>query len=318
MRNECNIIKDLLPLYVEDIASEDTKNYVEEHLERCSDCSEEAQGMKKPENFIGDSSLPLKKLKKNLIIKRRYTIAFTVILVLIVTLSVLSFMTAPKFLPYSNNMCSIQSDEDGTLTISFEKKIANVECTELQQDESGKKIYSIKAWETLWDRYIHNNMVKKIIIKPETDNYEIYYTQNNSEEDIVLYNPNRLSVLTDNNIFSSNDSQYAGIINTETSEGVITLPRLVFGYYLIIAFIAQILFLLIFLIFRKKKAARNWIGKIVFLPVSYFISHLLIKGLNIMSYSGIRDFTLIFVMTVLVFVAFILASHMFNNKKKEN
>lgn len=36
--NRCNIVKDLLPLYLEDLCSEDTRNFVEAHLEQCTDC----------------------------------------------------------------------------------------------------------------------------------------------------------------------------------------------------------------------------------------------------------------------------------------
>lgn len=37
-RGECNIIKDILPLYAEDMVSEDTKALVEEHLAHCPVC----------------------------------------------------------------------------------------------------------------------------------------------------------------------------------------------------------------------------------------------------------------------------------------
>ena len=32
MRNECNIIRDILPLYIEDMVSAETAELVEEHL----------------------------------------------------------------------------------------------------------------------------------------------------------------------------------------------------------------------------------------------------------------------------------------------
>ena len=40
MKNEinCEIIKDLLPLYVDKLVSEETKNIVEEHIEECDNC----------------------------------------------------------------------------------------------------------------------------------------------------------------------------------------------------------------------------------------------------------------------------------------
>ncbi len=46
MRNECNIIRDILPLYVENIVSEDTASLVEEHLEGCAKCREELKAAK--------------------------------------------------------------------------------------------------------------------------------------------------------------------------------------------------------------------------------------------------------------------------------
>ena len=39
MRNECNIIRDILPLYAEDMVSDDTVSFVEEHLQTCAECS---------------------------------------------------------------------------------------------------------------------------------------------------------------------------------------------------------------------------------------------------------------------------------------
>ena len=47
MKNECNIIRDILPLYVEDMVSADTSAFVEEHLEKCAECRAELEDMKK-------------------------------------------------------------------------------------------------------------------------------------------------------------------------------------------------------------------------------------------------------------------------------
>lgn len=42
----CNIIKDILPLYLDDVVSEDTREMVEEHLESCDSCRKEADVLK--------------------------------------------------------------------------------------------------------------------------------------------------------------------------------------------------------------------------------------------------------------------------------
>ena len=38
MKITCNIIEDLLPLYIDDMVSEDSRQLVEEHLKECAAC----------------------------------------------------------------------------------------------------------------------------------------------------------------------------------------------------------------------------------------------------------------------------------------
>lgn len=46
MEKTCDIIKDLLPLYIDGVCSEDSKRAVEEHLKTCESCREELEGYK--------------------------------------------------------------------------------------------------------------------------------------------------------------------------------------------------------------------------------------------------------------------------------
>lgn len=72
MKNECNIIRDILPLYIEDMVSADTSAFVKEHLERCAECRSELEDMKKSNGFEKDNNalslenevMPLKAFKK--------------------------------------------------------------------------------------------------------------------------------------------------------------------------------------------------------------------------------------------------------------
>ena len=45
MKNECNIVKDLLPLYIDGVVSEDSRRLVEEHTALCEDCGEARREM---------------------------------------------------------------------------------------------------------------------------------------------------------------------------------------------------------------------------------------------------------------------------------
>ncbi len=46
MKNECSIVRDILPLYIENIVSNETANFVKEHLENCSECTKEYEDLK--------------------------------------------------------------------------------------------------------------------------------------------------------------------------------------------------------------------------------------------------------------------------------
>ena len=47
MKINCNIIEDLLPLYIDDMVSEDSRQLVEEHLKECAACRKMLDEMKK-------------------------------------------------------------------------------------------------------------------------------------------------------------------------------------------------------------------------------------------------------------------------------
>ena len=48
MKSECNIIRDLLPLCIEDMASPDSAVFVGKHLEKCEECRKEMSRLKDP------------------------------------------------------------------------------------------------------------------------------------------------------------------------------------------------------------------------------------------------------------------------------
>ena len=47
MKISCNVIEDLLPLYVDEAASEDSRQLVEEHLKGCPSCRKMLEEIKK-------------------------------------------------------------------------------------------------------------------------------------------------------------------------------------------------------------------------------------------------------------------------------
>ena len=46
MKPECSIVRDLLPLYAEEMVSDETARFVSEHLKLCAECREELASLK--------------------------------------------------------------------------------------------------------------------------------------------------------------------------------------------------------------------------------------------------------------------------------
>ena len=86
MKTNCEIIRDLLPLYADHVTSEASNALVEEHLNECPDCKKELEQMKRPVPVkyeeIPDQSL--RKIKRDIQKKIIRTVLVAVVVVLCV------------------------------------------------------------------------------------------------------------------------------------------------------------------------------------------------------------------------------------------
>ena len=92
MKISCDVIRDLLPLYVEDMLSNDSKNIVDEHIEQCESCRDELKKLSGDEvhscavNQIENKSIydSLNKIRKRISFKIQITVLISVIFTSIV------------------------------------------------------------------------------------------------------------------------------------------------------------------------------------------------------------------------------------------
>ncbi len=104
MKYPCEIIKDLLPIYIENLCSNETKTVVEQHIAGCAECLQLYKSMTEDENRISlgnDNSEifaeSLQKVKKQ--IKAKHIIGIMATLVITLSFAVLS-MVAVKGLKH--------------------------------------------------------------------------------------------------------------------------------------------------------------------------------------------------------------------------
>ncbi len=138
MKNECSYVKDILPLYYEGMVSEETAEFVKEHLASCEECRkrfEELQSdsgidtiQSKPET---DQAEPIKKFKRKQRTKKIWIICTAVLL----TAAVLLFI--PQILPVS-----ISYGESELYTRNEQKAAVNMILKEFRSWD-GCKLYSV-------------------------------------------------------------------------------------------------------------------------------------------------------------------------------
>ena len=98
--------------------------------------------------------------------------------------------------------------------------------------------------------------------------------------------------------------------------GTEILPRLALSYYLIIAAALAVLCGLVWVIIRKR--SYSWIlRQLFFAPVSYILSHLLLKGLHAASFFMERDMISILILAMALYTLLSFVWQAFLLRKKE-
>ena len=146
MKNECSIIRDILPLYVENMVSEDTSEFVKEHLESCPACRAELEKLRKPVEVQTEpqpdmDAAPLKRLKKALLMKKVQTILCTAAVLLALMLSVISFLTAPEYFAYSPELVTVTEEANGAVTLSFSNEVTNYKLQQVKDPDERQTVY---------------------------------------------------------------------------------------------------------------------------------------------------------------------------------
>ncbi len=86
MKITCDIINDLIPLYIDNICTGDSRKLIEEHIKSCNKCSQKLEDMKNPIAYpqISDeceSKEPFKKIKKKVRIRLIMAVIITACIV---------------------------------------------------------------------------------------------------------------------------------------------------------------------------------------------------------------------------------------------
>lgn len=297
MSNKCNLIKDILPLYVEDMVSTDTREFVDEHLEHCAECHAEYESMRNSSKFVPEIDTdiaPLKRIKKDLYIKRLQTIFFTAILACAAAMIIFGFLTSPKFIPYSDDLLNVIDSNNGNIIVAFDDEVTGYNC--IKEFNGETEVYRLNAWTTTWDLHSTKRGNQNVVIPSEDKSkIQIYFSQNNGSGDVLIYG-----------------------LNDNTQQDIVTLPRQIFLPYFVLAFLALVILAVLRFLLKNKQAIIVWIDRAILFPISYMAAQLFTKGINFTSYSSQRDFCIMILVAVLLYLAMLTGISLYKARKEKS
>ena len=276
MKIPCSVVRDLLPLYAEEMIEEETRALVDEHLEECSECSKRLEEIRAAaavpaENTAVDTAKPLLALKKMINKRRWITAAIAALCVFILLFSAFHRINEWHQVPWEEGLIQVTGvekmadvekrnspfpeeeeairlpDESMGLTIQFDSKISGIHSTMEKNENGTTKI--IQGWSS--------NPNKKL-----TGDYS--ECSINPVPDRLLYDTGSGQIL----------------LWGEPMDGsLVVMPRLALASYAILACCLASLSALLWFLFRNRQCA-SILRQVFFAPVSYLAGHLLIKGFH--------------------------------------
>lgn len=178
MKNECDIVQDLLFSYKDGCLKQGSKEFVEKHLKKCENCAKVYSEMNNEEeqsDITKDEIDYLKKIKKKMKKKTKIIIAISIILSILIVFNIAIFVNYNK---YVSEMTIYLED---SITVEERQKIEN---TIKEVDKNAEITYKSKE-DAL------NNMKEKFADKSELlagyeDNniFAAYYEVNSNKKAI--------------------------------------------------------------------------------------------------------------------------------------
>lgn len=124
MKISCDVIRDLLPLYAEDMVSADSRKIVEEHLWGCQSCMEALYKLREPVMDITTELHGMELVKKKIRARRNLAVGMAVLLIISILLSVFAYLTVPVLLTAEEAIESVTDMEDGGIKVQYTQTVA--------------------------------------------------------------------------------------------------------------------------------------------------------------------------------------------------
>lgn len=118
---KCTIIQDILPLYIDEVISQDTKEMIEEHLVHCEKCQKEFEAMRRELFIPAENKAPIfKKINKKWRNKKWKISIISALATAFILYGVFAYVVYYEtVIPYSKNLIKIEKQNDHKLVSHY-------------------------------------------------------------------------------------------------------------------------------------------------------------------------------------------------------
>lgn len=278
---DCAIIRDLMLLEEGGEAGEASRALVEQHVRTCEACRAHRERLRREAAPLPPERLaaPWAKVRRRLHSRRAYTaLLWAAVAVLALTTS-FAWLTRPAYFSWEDAGVALYASQDGGGTFVAASPASGVTrlSVEACAAPAGETAHlEVTAWTTPLDRLTHRGFAAALV----EPGLPVYY------------------------IDCANDGTAVALAGSEdTNGGFQALPRLTLGYYALLAAGAAVVLALAWLILRRRSAGRI-AAYVLAVPLCYLAAHVLVMGLGFLSFDLLRDFALMLLDALALYLAF--------------
>ena len=181
MKWSCNIIRDLMPLYIDGVCSEESKKIIEEHLEECEECRVYFSSMNEENKIIEHLSeekesqkiSSFKAVKKRILRKQIISGIIAILIVVLISIATITVLkNIHQTVEYKDNI-SVSMVDGNLVSRLYGSYYTNIKIKNVEVSDDGTMsnytFYCIS--NTVWDDIsFKEDMMSEYVLVPKDKN----------------------------------------------------------------------------------------------------------------------------------------------------
>lgn len=279
MKLPCSVVRDLLPLHVEQLTEVETSALIEKHLIDCVPCALRLAALREEAPTPVETASSLKNLKKQLRLRRWYAALLAALLVFVGLFTCVYHTDSMQFLPWEDGLITVK----GVETVNPEHRYGR-SYLRLDSHADSPDSYTGEALVLLTDSRITGWESETITEEGLTTVilHGFGRRSQSRQESSLEYGELVFYPMPDRLIYGYGNQQQ--VIWGEAADlSVQVQPRLMLAYCRLIAAVLALVVVGLWLCLRKKACA-TLMRQLFFAPFSWLLAQLLLKGLDVTSF----------------------------------